>query len=52
MKLRNPTGHDGGKLIQWRKGKTDEEWAALGAASDAEWAADAKKNIGVVVPLP
>jgi NAD(P)-dependent dehydrogenase (short-subunit alcohol dehydrogenase family) len=51
-KLRNPTGHDGAKLIQWRKGKTDEEWVRLGAASDAEWAADAKNNLGVDVNLP
>jgi NAD(P)-dependent dehydrogenase (short-subunit alcohol dehydrogenase family) len=51
-KLRNPTGHDGARLIQWRKGKTDEEWVRLGAASDAEWAADAKKNLGVDVNLP
>src|SRR5207248_1058365 len=50
-KLRNPTGYDGAKLIQWRKSKTDEEWASLGAASDAEWAADAKKNMGVDVNL-
>ena len=51
-KLRNPTGHDGAKLIQWRKSKTDEEWVRLGAASDAEWAADAKKNLGMDVNLP
>ena len=50
-KLRNPTGHDGAKLIQWRKNKTDEEWVNLGAAGDAEWAADAKKNMGVDVNL-
>ena len=30
-KLRNPTGSDGAKLIQWRKNKTDEEWISLGA---------------------
>jgi NAD(P)-dependent dehydrogenase (short-subunit alcohol dehydrogenase family) len=51
-KLRNPAGSDGAKLIQWRKSKTDEEWASLGAASDAEWVADAKKNMGVDVDLP
>ena len=51
-KLRNPAGHDGAKLIQWRKSKTDEEWVRLGAASDAEWAADAKKNLGMDVSLP
>jgi len=50
-KLRNPTGHDGAKLIQWRKSKTDEEWVRLGAASDDEWAADAKKNLGMDVSL-
>jgi len=46
-KLRNPTGKDGAKLIQWRKSKTDEEWVNLGAASDAEWVADAKKITGI-----
>jgi hypothetical protein len=51
-KLRHPTGSDGAKLIQWRKTKTDEEWVSLGAASDAEWAADAKKNMGVDLNLP
>jgi NAD(P)-dependent dehydrogenase (short-subunit alcohol dehydrogenase family) len=51
-KLRNPTGADGAKLIQWRKGKTDEEWIGLGAASDAEWVADAKQNMGLDVILP
>jgi hypothetical protein len=51
-KLRNPSGADGAKLIQWRKSKTDEEWVSLGAASDAEWVADAKKNMGVDVKVP
>ena len=51
-KLRNPAGADGAKLIRWRKSKTDEEWASLGAATDAEWAADAKRNLGVDVKLP
>jgi NAD(P)-dependent dehydrogenase (short-subunit alcohol dehydrogenase family) len=51
-KLRNPSGADGASLINWRKSKTDEEWVSLGAASDAEWAADAKKNLGMDVKLP
>jgi len=51
-KLRNPTGADGAKLINWRKNKTDEAWVALGAATDDEWVADAKKNMGVDVKLP
>jgi NAD(P)-dependent dehydrogenase (short-subunit alcohol dehydrogenase family) len=46
-KLRNPSGADGASLINWRKSKTDEEWASLGAASDAEWVADMKKYTGV-----
>jgi NAD(P)-dependent dehydrogenase (short-subunit alcohol dehydrogenase family) len=50
-KLRNPSGADGATLINWRKNKTDEEWVSLGAASDADWAADAKKNLGVDVNL-
>ncbi|HVI79416.1 MAG TPA: SDR family oxidoreductase [Candidatus Acidoferrum sp.] len=49
--FRNPTGHDGAKLIRWRKNKTDEEWARLGAASDGEWVADLKKNMGMDVKL-
>jgi NAD(P)-dependent dehydrogenase (short-subunit alcohol dehydrogenase family) len=51
-KLRNPSGADGASLIDWRKSKTDEEWASLGAASDAEWAADMKKHTGVDMKLP
>ena len=50
-KLRNPSGADGALLINWRKNKTDEEWVSLGAASDAEWAADVKKNVGMDVKL-
>ena len=50
-KLRNPTGADGAVLINWRKNKTDEEWVALGAASDDEWVADARKNTGLDVKL-
>jgi hypothetical protein len=51
-KFRNPAGHDGAKLIQWRKEKTDEEWAKMGTATDAAWAADAKQHLGVDVRLP
>lgn len=50
-KLRNASGADGALLINWRKNKTDEEWVSLGAASDAEWAADVKKNLGTDVKL-
>jgi NAD(P)-dependent dehydrogenase (short-subunit alcohol dehydrogenase family) len=50
-KLRNPSGADGAALINWRKSKTDEEWVALGAATDAEWAADVKKSLGVDINL-
>ncbi|UVO34502.1 SDR family oxidoreductase [Bradyrhizobium arachidis] len=46
-KLRNPAGADGAALINWRKSKTDEEWVALGAATDDEWIADAKKHFGM-----
>jgi NAD(P)-dependent dehydrogenase (short-subunit alcohol dehydrogenase family) len=51
-KFRNTTGSDGAKLILRRKGKTDEEWVSLGAASDATWVADVKKYIGIDVDLP
>lgn len=50
-KLRNPAGSDGATLIQWRKSKTDEEWVNLGAASDAEWAADIRKSLRIDVKL-
>lgn len=50
-KLRNPSGADGASLINWRKSKTDEEWVSLGAATDAEWQADVKKNFGMDVTL-
>jgi NAD(P)-dependent dehydrogenase (short-subunit alcohol dehydrogenase family) len=46
-RLRNPTGKDGAKLLEWRKSKTDEEWVDMGAASDAEWVADAKRITGI-----
>jgi NAD(P)-dependent dehydrogenase (short-subunit alcohol dehydrogenase family) len=49
--LRNPTSADGAKLIQWRMSKTDEEWVRLGSATDAEWAADAKKHTGSDVKI-
>jgi NAD(P)-dependent dehydrogenase (short-subunit alcohol dehydrogenase family) len=51
-KLRNPTGADRAALINWRKSKTDEEWVSLGAASDAEWVAHAKKIMGLDVKVP
>ena len=47
--LRYPAGPDAATLIKWRRDKTDEEWVNLGAASDAEWAADAKKILGLDV---
>jgi NAD(P)-dependent dehydrogenase (short-subunit alcohol dehydrogenase family) len=50
-KLRNPAGADGASFIKWRKSKTDEQWVGLGAATDAEWAADVKKNFGVDLKL-
>lgn len=50
-KLRNPAGSDGAALIKWRKSKTDEEWVGLGAATDAEWVADVKKNFGLDIKL-
>ena len=49
--LRYPGGPDGAALLQWRQAKTDEEWVNLGAATDAEFAADLKKNLGLDVTL-
>jgi len=51
LRLRNPSGRDGAKMLQWRKTKTDEEWIDLAAASDAEWAADVKRTTGVEAKL-
>jgi NAD(P)-dependent dehydrogenase (short-subunit alcohol dehydrogenase family) len=47
--LRYPTGPDAATIIQWRNGKTDEEWVSSGAASDAEWVAETKRYFGVEV---
>jgi NAD(P)-dependent dehydrogenase (short-subunit alcohol dehydrogenase family) len=49
-KLRIRTG-DGNNFVQWRKNKNDEEWVRLGAADDAEWAADIKRNLGLDIKL-
>jgi NAD(P)-dependent dehydrogenase (short-subunit alcohol dehydrogenase family) len=49
--LRYPAGPDGAALLQWRQAKTDEEWVNLGAATDADFAADLKKNLGLDVSL-
>ena len=50
-RLRYPAGPDGAVLLRWRQGKTDEEWVNLWAASDAIFAADLKKNLGLDVAL-
>lgn len=51
LKVRNPSGRDGAKMLRWRKSKTDEEWRDLAAASDAEWAADVKRATGLEAKL-
>jgi len=50
-KLRHPAGPDGDTMLQWRRNTTDEEWVDLGGASDAEWAAEIDKNLGLAVKL-
>lgn len=49
--LRNPSGRDGAKMLQWRRAKTDEEWVDLAAAGDAEWVADVRGATGVEAKL-
>ena len=43
-RLRYPTGRDAPIFLKWRASKSDEEWVALGGASDAEWSAEVKGN--------
>jgi NAD(P)-dependent dehydrogenase (short-subunit alcohol dehydrogenase family) len=50
-RLRNPSGRDGAKMLQWRNSKTDEQWVDLAAAGDAEWVADVKRATGVEAKL-
>jgi hypothetical protein len=51
LSLRNPSGRDGAKMLQWRKSKTDDQWVDLAVATDAEWAADVKRTTGVETKL-
>jgi NAD(P)-dependent dehydrogenase (short-subunit alcohol dehydrogenase family) len=51
LSLRNLSGRDGAKMLQWRKSKTDEQWLDLAVASDAEWIADVKRTTGVEAKL-
>ena len=44
--LRYPTGQDAPVFLNWRAGKSDMEWVALGAVSDAEWSAEIKRQFG------
>ena len=47
--LRYLTGPDAAEILKWRASKTDEEWVALGGASNAEWSADVKRHFGLDV---
>lgn len=48
-RLRYPTGRDAPIFLKWRASKSDEEWVALGAASDAEGSAEVKRQFGLDV---
>lgn len=47
--LRYPTGLDAPVFLNWRAGKSDEEWVALGGVGDAEWSAEIKRQFGLDV---
>jgi NAD(P)-dependent dehydrogenase (short-subunit alcohol dehydrogenase family) len=50
-RLRYLVGPDAEPVIAWRKGKTDEEMVAFGGASDAEYVARIKADMGLDVIL-
>ncbi len=47
LQLRHPSGPDAALLIEWRRSKSDEEWIALGAASDDQLLAEAKHHLNM-----
>jgi NAD(P)-dependent dehydrogenase (short-subunit alcohol dehydrogenase family) len=49
--LRYPVGPDVEPLLSWRAGMSDERWIELGAGSDAEWAAEIKRSLGLDLEL-
>lgn len=47
--LRYPLGPNTGALLEWRTGKSDEEWIALGATTDSELGIVAKRHLDIDV---
>ncbi len=45
--LRHPVGPDAVPFLEWRSGKTDEEWVAWGAQSDDEWYDSVERDFGI-----
>ena len=45
--LRHPVGPDAVPFLEWRFGKTDEEWVAWGAQSDDEWYDSVERDFGI-----
>jgi len=45
--LRNPSGPDAEPFLQVRREWSDEEWIALGAASDGDWSAVIDRTLGL-----
>jgi NAD(P)-dependent dehydrogenase (short-subunit alcohol dehydrogenase family) len=50
-RLRHLSGPDAGPVIAWRQEHSDESWVAFGAASDAEYATEVKRALGLNVTL-
>lgn len=46
--LRNPSGPDAKPFLEARRAMSDEEWVAMGAASNSEWAAVLNKSLGSI----
>ena len=49
--LRYPVGPHAPTVFKWRASKSDEEWVSLFAGSDAEWAAEVKREFGFDLAL-
>ena len=45
--LRHPVGPAAVPFLEWRSGKTDEEWVAWGAQSDDEWYDSVERDFGI-----
>ena len=50
-RLRNPSGPDAELFLTARRSRSDEEWVAWGAASDAEWVVEINQALGLNMKL-